>query len=172
MKYGKKSHINIDGILEGIRRIREWQKGTPQNIYVTLGELGSISLNKEGDLTWVSKYDVSYNRKPNTNGFGDAYASAASLLEHFNIQYGFNLDATQIQKVATAVVASKVLSTNNEVSCDVVESLMKNNQPVYSHLGKVTYKEDENKNGRASLNEMNFGNLKLVFDYFYSHTFL
>jgi len=167
VKYGQKSHINIDGILEGIRRVREWQKDTPQNIYVTLGELGSISINKEGDLTWVSKYDVAYNRKPNTNGFGDAYASAASLLEHFNIQYGFNLDATQIQKVATAVVASKVLSTNNEVSRDVVENLMKNNQPVYSHLGRVDY-----KGGKASLNEMNFGNLKLVFDYFYSHTFL
>ena len=113
--------IKLEDTLHAIRKLRELQRtgnrlnGTDnpyQNIYVTLGQYGSISVDKQGNISWVGSYQAAWISSPDSTGFGDAFAAGIALAENVDR----NISPVYAQIFASALVASKLKDPNYRVA--------------------------------------------------------
>ncbi|MFH1850336.1 MAG: hypothetical protein ABH879_09245 [archaeon] len=164
-RYKHEKKINLGGCLDAICTLREWQGDTPQNMYPTLGELGSISVDRDGDITWMSGYGSAYlGREPNTNGFGDTFAATVALMENLGTA-GYHFSAAEIQKVATAVVGSKKRSRCNQIDAKDVDDLITNNEIKIVKLGRIEY-NPVTHSAVIDADQPGLGRVKAYFDSF------
>ena len=146
--------IDPKAVLNATRTLRERQGETPQNIYVTLGESGSISLDRGGNATWVGIYSSAWAYSPNKNGFGDTFAAGIALAENTDR----TIQPVDAQIFATALVSSKIRSPEQSVEhLDEVRNLITYNHVPVIYLGKL----DSNH-----VYQMSDGNVQRLADWF------
>ena len=127
--------INLEDTLQGIRKIREHQRkdSSYQNIYVTLGEYGSLSVDKEGNIHWIGSYSTAWSNTPDATGFGDTFAAGIALAENVDR----NINTVYAQMFASALVASKMRNPNYRVeSPSSIRQLIRDNPLPTIYLGQ------------------------------------
>jgi fructose-1-phosphate kinase PfkB-like protein len=127
--------IKLEDVLHGIRKLREIQRkgGAYQNIYVTLGNQGSISVDKAGHINWVGCYNAIWMNEPDTTGFGDTFAAGIALAESADR----NVSTVNAQVFASALVSSKMINKEYAVgNPEQIEKIIEYNDIKTLYLGQ------------------------------------
>jgi len=128
--------VKLEDILHAIRGLRERQRkdGQYQNIYITLGEHGSISVDKQGNINYVGSYKAAWACSPDATGFGDAYAMGIALAENLDK----DVSPVDAQLFASALVADKIRSPTIQVQgISSVRQLINDNPIPQVYLGQL-----------------------------------
>ncbi len=136
-KVDEKSFIYFDRVLQGLKRMREYQRGHKPRIYFTMGSNGSLCLDENDVLHYHGVTDDVYGRKKGKNAIGDAYASAVLCAEHKSRRREKNLPASRVMDIAAALADAAVAEGVEYTDAAAVDRALTESYKNYIELGEI-----------------------------------
>jgi hypothetical protein len=129
------SHVYFDRVLQGLKRVREYQLSHKPRIYFTMGANGSLCLDENDVLHYHGITDSGLKR--GKNAIGDTYAAAILGAEHIGRFYRRNLSPSVIMDIAAAAADAAVAEGVDRIDVPAVDRALTKSHAAYIELGPL-----------------------------------